>query len=58
VELSLHSPIRLHGVVLSLAQGQLYLYLYLIKFIGSEIFGLTGAGLFMIGSVQEMSRHR
>jgi hypothetical protein len=28
VELYLHSPIRLHGVVLSQAQGQLYLYLY------------------------------
>jgi hypothetical protein len=28
VELYLHSPIRLHGVVLSSAQGQLYLYLY------------------------------
>jgi hypothetical protein len=27
VELYLHSPIRLHGVVLSEAQGQLYLYL-------------------------------
>jgi hypothetical protein len=38
VELYFHSPIRLHGVVLSLkkAQGQpnlyLYLYLYLTKF--------------------------
>jgi hypothetical protein len=27
LELYLHSPIRLHGVVRSLAQGQLYLYL-------------------------------
>jgi hypothetical protein len=27
VELYLHSPIRLHGVMLSEAQGQLYLYL-------------------------------
>jgi hypothetical protein len=29
VELYLHSPIRLHGVLLSKAQGQLYLNLYL-----------------------------
>jgi len=28
VELYLHSPMRLHGVVLRKAQGQLYLYLY------------------------------
>jgi hypothetical protein len=28
VELYLHFPIRFHGVVLSEAQGQLYLYLY------------------------------
>jgi hypothetical protein len=26
VDLYIHSPIRLHGVVLSYAQGQLYLY--------------------------------
>jgi hypothetical protein len=29
VELYLYSPIRVHGEVLSLAQGQLYLYIYL-----------------------------
>jgi hypothetical protein len=29
MELYLHSPIRLHGVVLSLAQGQRYLYLFI-----------------------------
>jgi hypothetical protein len=29
VELYLHSPIRLHGMVLSEAQGQLYLYILL-----------------------------
>jgi hypothetical protein len=29
VKIYLHSPIRLHGVVLSEAQGQFYLYLLL-----------------------------
>jgi hypothetical protein len=37
VELYLHSPIRLHGVVFSLkkTQGQLYLYLYLYEMGGT-----------------------
>jgi len=27
--LNLHSPLRIHGVVLIYAQGQIYVYLYL-----------------------------
>jgi hypothetical protein len=51
VELYLHSPIRLHGVVLISAQGQIYLYLpgvpkfpptYLPSFLPSNLYYIYG----------------